>query len=247
MYCLKCGNKLEDGSKYCTKCGYHFEKNNDILGEKSSKKTKRKSRKGIIIVFLLVVFIIAVFVVAKGYKNYIDGYRVDRKIGTFTNTRAREAMDLDIYGKETPEELVINYVQAACDNDSERLLHLLPPDMLNNLLDINIGVDDYSTILTKFDEYRQNRLYLATEPAEIWECSFVSMDVYGKEALDNINSYFKSMFTYGAPSGLEISEARKVEYMMTYDERDKWIITYICKINGRWYVNFWMPPSETDI
>lgn len=41
MFCMNCGNKLEEDSRFCTACGTSVKKNGDIRGERDSKEPKK--------------------------------------------------------------------------------------------------------------------------------------------------------------------------------------------------------------
>lgn len=41
MFCVKCGNKLEEGSRFCTACGAKVKGNSDIKRERDLEETKK--------------------------------------------------------------------------------------------------------------------------------------------------------------------------------------------------------------
>lgn len=43
MYCRKCGNQIEDGSKYCPKCGQIVEGSDDVLNKNKETVTKENN------------------------------------------------------------------------------------------------------------------------------------------------------------------------------------------------------------
>lgn len=46
MFCMNCGNKLEEGSRFCTTCGASVKKNSDIKVKEDSKEINQISELG---------------------------------------------------------------------------------------------------------------------------------------------------------------------------------------------------------
>ena len=63
MYCLKCGNKLEDSDKFCHKCGFPVDGTSDDIPEEAPKKSKRGLWIGIGCTLAVVIVAVVVIVV----------------------------------------------------------------------------------------------------------------------------------------------------------------------------------------
>ena len=70
MYCSKCGNKLDENSSFCGKCGYSVNKNNDKKPKKYISLLKNK--KVLIITIIIIAFILLYFIIMAIGKNNLS-------------------------------------------------------------------------------------------------------------------------------------------------------------------------------
>lgn len=232
MYCPKCGSELNENQEYCSNCGNRINGRNDKKGDK---------RRMTFIILILAVFAAAIpYGIYDAYEKSINGYEVNSDIDYFNSTDTREMLDLDLYGRSTEEEVLVEFVQTVCDEDPERLLHIMPVEMMNNFLAAKIGVDDYSTVLECFYAYQRDIFNLSVKSAEIWECRNIRIYDCGEAELDRVNDYWDSI----CPNRPEISDLREIDFWMKYGndgETTESNTIYVVEIDGRWYLNLWMP------
>lgn len=74
MYCAKCGNKLQDGAKFCGKCGAKVEINEEIItsvnvNEVAKEKTKKNKISWKIVLLIIGILGIIIFVVGTRNKS----------------------------------------------------------------------------------------------------------------------------------------------------------------------------------
>lgn len=62
MYCIKCGNKLDDDALFCTECGYKQQREGN-----QEKKEKLKNKKRKMIIAGVSIFVVFIVVLAAGY------------------------------------------------------------------------------------------------------------------------------------------------------------------------------------
>lgn len=65
MFCNKCGNELNDGAKFCPKCGASFQ-----TTEKTKEKEKKKFHLGRFIVIACICILVGMVVCVVGGRNY---------------------------------------------------------------------------------------------------------------------------------------------------------------------------------
>ena len=76
MFCNKCGNELNDGAKFCPKCGASFQ-----TTEKTKEKEKKKFHLGRFIVIACICILVGSVVCVVGGREYAT-YQFERG-GTF--------------------------------------------------------------------------------------------------------------------------------------------------------------------
>ena len=155
MFCSQCGNVLNKNDRFCPKCGHLVRQEPEKISKQKKRSVDKKWIFTSIIVFIILVCAI-IFSVYRWSKNGIYTNQKKSEISQFTDEDTRLPVDPDTYGKETPEEVFVEFIQAGCDADAERLMHTLPPDMLDNILAVPVGYEDYQRVLECFENYESD-------------------------------------------------------------------------------------------
>ncbi len=210
MFCIKCGNKLPEGSVFCDVCGNRVAEKTDaaekmddlemyfgpeatenepIKENKKKKKRKRKNpwrRVAVIILVLILVF--------NGAKGVV--FLVDYSDYIFVNK--------DNCGMRNKEELIDKYIEAVLNGDDGEIFRLsvypfAPKD----------GLEDYIDELTWTDSLKVLRILAV---------SFTSWGEYVSEQLDTDS--FKTTYAFTETESIDIEDA--VSYMtdMEFDDDD---------------------------
>lgn len=88
-------------------------------------KEKCKSQKqNIAVTIILGILFVAIFIgIYKNSNTHIQNDSEVENIDVITNMDERLSIDLSEYGKETPEDVFVEFIQAICDDDPERRSH----------------------------------------------------------------------------------------------------------------------------
>ena len=106
-------------------------------------KEKCKSQKqNIAVTIILGILFVAIFIgIYKNSNTHIQNDSEVENIDVITNMDERLSIDLSEYGKETPEDVFVEFIQAICDDDPERLMHTLSPYLLNSVLVLPVDTE----------------------------------------------------------------------------------------------------------
>lgn len=244
MFCQYCGIELDQKAKYCPKCGHPVdmqisEKDNRNMESEGENIHVQKKKGGLIPLAIVVVVAVAILYFAFGQSEKNGS----AELKSFSNKTDKEAIEQQVYGKNTPEEVVVEAIQAMIDGDPERYMHIMPPDMLRFVLQISAGVslesDDYQTILEGFIYYLEHEDIdiLSTWSAikyKSWECNITNREEWNDEEIKSAESSLEEYLE------IKISDGVTVYFDLIYeDEEGKTEIKSdrlsVIKVNGKWY------------
>ena len=237
MLCLQYGNELEKTEQLCLKNGYWGGKK-----VRNINKARKKKRAFMIIATLILLVGIIILGIYKWNGSYTSESNENTGINKFTSEDTRLPVDPDTYGKETPEEVFVEFIHAGCDGDAERLMHTLPPDMLDSILAVPVGYEDYQVVLECFENYESDMWGLLSGNWENWECRIEQIETYGTEEIKKINDDWKEQFNYSLnkSNNLEITGAKRINYRMRFEDgHEEYGAVQVYKIDGRWYINIY--------
>lgn len=123
MKCPKCGNEVNNNSKFCTKCGYKLNKANEISLQSSSKNNK--------VIIGIIVGIIAVLIVVIGGGTYAllngredDNSLYETRCGLFNF--AMETTETTEETTETTTETTTEETTAEVTTENEEIISVSP-------------------------------------------------------------------------------------------------------------------------
>lgn len=120
MFCGKCGNKIDDGAKFCPSCGASVEKQENMTVSSASdrERGKKKSKKGILIFILiiLVVLFIGLAICWIQKKPIDEGGNIDTQQTESTEGEVQDTEEQDEQPKIKSEE---KYYGAKLDHKYE--------------------------------------------------------------------------------------------------------------------------------
>lgn len=112
----------------------------------------------------------------------------------FTNEDERSPIDPDEYGKSTLEEVFVEYVQAVFDDDAERLMHTLPPFLLDYILADDTDTENYQHLIECFTDYELHNWGILSRKYDVWECWTEKIEQCGDEELQALNDDWYDLF-----------------------------------------------------
>ncbi len=222
MFCQYCGEEIIQKMNFCPKCGHPidaqiFEETNKDMTPKVNKHTpKKKSR--LIVLGMVAVIIILVGIVCLAFREQEKNDSAELK--SFSNKTDRQAIDQQVYGKDTPEEVVVELIQATADDDPERMMHMVHPDMLNFILQSYSGVslesDDYQTILEEFAYimYYEGILSSWLMEYENWRCYITDKESWSDEEIKTAETSVREYLE------MEISDGVTIYFDILYEDEE---------------------------
>lgn len=243
MYCPECGNELREHSHFCDKCGCKLKEYQEI---DEKEKWNKKRNKGKMLFLGSVLCIVLAVVVGKWIyerNNETEQSKRQSKVDVenltvFTNERKREPIDPMKYGKDTPEEVIVEMVQGICDDDVERFIHVILPDLLNDLMQIPPEIDkeaNYSEYLSYIESvFEKEDIFTKFDT---WECHIIKKESWSEEEIKQINERYKN----NGYDNTEIIDGMTITIRLDAEvqenaERGEEMVACLCKTQGgKWF------------
>lgn len=108
MYCDKCGSKISEGEKFCSKCGKELNLTSEKNSSESERSNEAKHNRKLYLVLVVIVLIVIIMI------------QVSNKDGNMT-----------------AESALNNYVKACIEYDDEALFDCVPKDISKSILEKN--------------------------------------------------------------------------------------------------------------
>ena len=211
MFCGKCGAQNPDGAAFCKECGEKLEAVGVDTGVDTapvvSAKAADSSKRNKIIGIAAVAILAVVILVAA----------------------------LMMFGKKGYKAIVKQYMEAVLDLDVDKMLDLLPDEVVNELLDEE-GVEDIAELLSDSDFTES--LDLAKSMLDSVDLSYEIVDISDMSAKDieELQDDFDD-----EDIDLEISDGKQVtvDILLKRDEFEttKTLELQVIKVNGSWRVS----------
>lgn len=215
MYCGKCGEKIEEGIKFCPKCGNivsgkSIHTNTEIV-ENSVDKTGRNQQQSRWVGIL----IIAVLVLVAGIlmKNLLV---------------------------KSPEDIAIQACKAEISGNIDKYYKLLAPPYLNYMVGQAGWFDTEEEFKEVLQEYADDLRYrIESNCGEDFRAEYEvdSIETCDSETLERVQKELRNYYDYEE----NVQDAVKVNVRMTFkgdEDRAEYISEISCvKIKGRWYVH----------
>lgn len=247
MYCSECGNELRDESRFCDKCGYQLKKSSNIDDETRMKQKNKKRKKASLVSVVSLLIIIIIGIVIYNEHMPVEKSNTSDKIEAkdltmFTNEREREPIDPMEYGKDTPEEVLVELIQGVCDADIERYMHVILPDLWNELTGPIDWVDketDYQEYLSYVEDMSKGE-GIFSNPCNTWECHIIDKKMWSEDEIEQWNAAYKAR----GYENTEITDGMTIDFRFDADEKE-WLEeegrldeqpVYVCKTaDGKWF------------
>lgn len=202
-------------------------------------KEKCKSQKqNIAVAIILGILFGAIFIgIYKNSNTHIQNNSEVENIGVITNMDERLSIDLSEYGKETPEDVFVEFIQAVCDDDPERLMHTLSPYLLNSVLALPVDIENYQDVLDCFIDYELHVWGILSRKYEVWECKIEKMEKCDDEKLQNLNDDLQEQLHYSDNNNIDITDAVNIYLGLKLENEEESSAVQVFKIDERWYVN----------
>lgn len=202
-------------------------------------KEKCKSQKqNIAVAIILGILFGAIFIgIYKNSNTHIKNNSEVENIGVITNMDERLSIDLSEYGKETPEDVFVEFIQAVCDDDPERLMHTLSPYLLNSVLALPVDIENYQDVLDCFIDYELHVWGILSRKYEVWECKIEKMEKCDDEELQNLNDDLQEQLHYSDNNNIDITDAVNIYLGLKLENEEESSAVQVFKIDERWYVN----------
>lgn len=202
-------------------------------------KEKCKSQKqNIAVVIILGILFGAIFIgIYKNSNTHIQNNSEVENTGVITNMDERLSIDLSEYGKETPEDVFVEFIQAVCDDDPERLMHTLSPYLLNSVLALPVDIENYQDVLDCFIDYELHVWGILSRKYEVWECKIEKMEKCDDEELQNLNDDLQEQLHYSDNNNIDITDAVNIYFGIRLEDEEESSAVQVFKIDERWYVN----------
>lgn len=208
-----------------------FEKaNKDII------EPKKKS--GLIVLGIVAVIVMLVVILCLAFREQEKDDSTELK--SFSSKTDKQAINQQVYGKDTPEKVVVEAIQAMADSDTERIMHIVQPDMLSFVLqnssEVSLESDDYKTVLEEFTYYLDHEGVLSslTEVEnENWECNITNKENWSDEEIKMAET------KVGEYLEMEISDGVTIYFDILYGDKEQEIKSdsiNVVKVNGKWYL-----------
>ena len=241
MFCQYCGKEIIQKMNFCPKYGHPidaqiFEKaNKDII---EPKKHTPKKKSGLIVLGIVAVIAMLVVILCLAFREQEKDDSTELK--SFSSKTDKQAINQQVYGKDTPEEVVVEAIQAMADGDTERIMHIVQPDMLSFVLQNSSGVslesDDYKTVLEEFTYYLDHEGVLSSLTEienENWECNITNKKNWSDEEIKMAETQV------GEYLEMKISDGVTIYFDILYGDKEQEIKSdsiNVVKVNGKWYL-----------
>lgn len=165
------------------------------------------------------------------------------EINKFNNEDERVPIDPDKYGKNTPEEVFVEFIQAICGDDSERLMHTLPPFLLDYILADDTDTENYQQLIECFTDYELHNWGILSRKYDVWECCTEKIEQCGEAELQALNAEWHELYPDYYIEIPEITDAIniysviKIQYEK--EEYEEQFGVQIYQINEKWYINIY--------
>ncbi|MCD8181621.1 MAG: zinc ribbon domain-containing protein [Firmicutes bacterium] len=207
-YCTNCGNALGD-EKFCTKCGTPVPDASPVPNQVSIEPPK-SSNAAIIILAAAAVIVIAVIA----------------------------SICVSIFGGRSYKSVIKQYVKGIEKCDAERIVDLLPQELIDSAVDGGISYDDEDDIIDELQDY----LDTFTENLEDSVGTKMKISYKIKTVEDYDEDDIKTIkMAYGDEFDKEIKDAKsaKVKIIASgkYGEESTDIYINLIKLGGKWYLS----------
>ena len=146
MFCPNCGNEIQEGAKFCAKCGSQIGNENVSAMQRpqSVPKTEKKDYKRImlIVVILACVILLLVLVINKIRNSGTSQDSYDRSM----STNEKPSSQNNKGGFKSAEEVINGLFAAAYDKDVEAVVACYPEEMRSHAIQVynDFRSGDYS-------------------------------------------------------------------------------------------------------
>lgn len=243
MYCSNCGAKVEEGAKFCKKCGSQIKKIDFLIGEdtktkiehisnNNSKKPNKKKKRFIVTIIIIIVLIVSFLLAKKYYFNKRKIEVPEMNVEDFLN----EPIDADEYYSNIGELLSSHKVSESKSLFSESAISIelenrgFNVDEIYYEYDVDGNYTGKNSINKSFESYHPVYNLLYESENEIWSISVVENEILVYPVLFNLENKNAKLY-FSETSSIMSYDSTKNKFYKIIPNHNEAIIVTIEKIN----------------